>query len=193
VNPVELNTKRREADHAELERAKAEGDWGAAFDVLQANLYEIEALLIRSLSKHDDNHKSIADLRLLLESTLARVGELMLEVEKPERYRPTRASASNLDAQALGASIEALATQLSNNQAAILSHIEGIEARVSKLDAELGRTPDPTKSDKGSGMRLVVWQLQSKTLAVKIGMGGLLVGVASGGGIELVKHLLHLL
>jgi hypothetical protein len=196
VSPVDIASARRKADHEELERAKEAGDWGAALDVLHANLHEIESLLMRSLSRHDATHAELAQLRGLIETTLARVGDLVIALERATpapSYRPPLASANQLDAQALGNSIEALATLIAGNTAAIIARIDAIERRVGHLDAELGETPDPTRGEKGSGMRLVVHKLQSKTLVAQLAIGGVLVGAASGGGVELIKHLFHLI
>lgn len=188
MSPVDLASKRREADRRELERAKAEGDWGAGLDVIRANLHEIESLVIRSLAKHDTTHDELAALRALIEGMLERVGELVTTIEqKPAApsYRPSLASANNLDAQAIGQTIEGVYAELHGSQLAIAT-------RVVALESTIGVVPDEIKGTNGTGLAGIVHKLNSKTTLAKL---ALLAAVASALGTnvgEFVRWLLHL-
>jgi HPt (histidine-containing phosphotransfer) domain-containing protein len=186
MTPVEIATKRREADRAELEAARETGDWTRAFDVLHANFAELEALQIRSLSKHDQTHDQISQLRALMTRMIERVGDLVDAQERahPPSYRPSRASASNLDAQAIGQTIEGVYTELKSDGAVMASRIEAIAG-------QMGSIPDATKGHKGSGIAAIVHRLDSKATLAKLMLAVTAAGAAGANVAEFVKWLVH--
>jgi hypothetical protein len=186
MTPIEIATKRREADRAELEAARETGDWTRAFDVLHANFAELESLQIRSLSKHDDTHKELSQIRSLMMRTFERIGDLAIVQERahPPSYRPSRASASNLDAQAIGQTIEGVYTELKSDGAAMASEIQSMKA-------QMGSIPDATKGHKGSGIAAIVHRLDSKATLAKLMLAVTAAGAAGANVAEFVKWLVH--
>lgn len=188
MSPVDIATRRREADRKELEHAKSVGDWGAALDVIHANVHEIESLVVRSLSKHDATHAEIAAVQGLLESVLVSVGQLHIAIEEKAAapsYRPSMTSASQLDAQALGQTIENIYAVLSGTDVAIA-------ARLAVLEGTIGAEPNLAAGKKGTGLAGIVHRLDSKSTIVKLALLTAIAGAVGTNIAELVKHLLHL-
>lgn len=182
--PVDIATARRAADSEELARAKAAGDWGAALDVIHANLHEVESLVVRALSKQDGTNA-------LLEQLLVRVGELVEAIENPApppapSYRPSMASANQIDAQALGDSIERVDRQ---HHGSILV----LGGRVEVLEKKIGEIPDPTRGTKGSGIAEIVYRLDSKATIARFALLAALASAAGSQVAELAKFIFHAL
>jgi hypothetical protein len=182
MGPVDFAAARRKADRDELERAKAAGDWGAALDVIHANLHEVESLCMRSYSKHEETNRLIGDI-------FVRIGDLVDAMAKaapaPVSYRPSLASANNLDAQALATTIENVDRQHRGSITALGDRLGAVEARI-------GDVPDPTKGRKGSGIAEIVHRLDSNGTIAKLLLLVAIAGAAGAQLTELIKWLAHL-
>jgi len=169
---------RRERCLREFARAKAEEDWPAALDILHGELHELEGYAVRTTAHVEDVRLEVSKISLLLADVYERLGLL---TEK----RAIMSSASNLDAQALAQAVESLERHVNATAMAAAAEMGRMRTRIDGLDAELGMAPDPTRDIKGHGMRGVVAKLDTRRTAVLL----TLAGVAGGGGLRAVEHL----
>jgi hypothetical protein len=189
--PADIAGARRDADRKALARAQEAGDWAEAFDIMLANIHEVESIALRSLARHEVTLAEIKGLGKLIEALMGRVGELAIAVESdtipaaPPSYRPDRNSASNLDAQALGQTIENVDRKHSTD-------LMALGAVVERLQAQVGEAPDVTKGRKGSGISEIVHRLDSKETIAKLAILAALASAAGTQVADLVKFVIHL-